>query len=677
THFQDDTFPPNDSSIWKSRLNLSKSTHQPIEWKRCKLSKNPHLFILDNGKLNTDVLNNNINSSWLVSALGVLAAHPNLLHKVVPNWIDQDWCHSDEPGKQLGVYNFRDTERHPVVVDDYLPTRNNHLIFSRSKNPNEMWCSLLEKAYAKLCKCYEALEAGSASDALVDLTGTVPETIELKSDIDDDCHDDVLKQMGDKKFIAMLQLANNTGALMSCSINALEGERKQERLPNGLVIGHVYGITGMANIKPSIFKRNKEIVLIKLHNPWGEVEWNGRWSDNSSEWQKISISKRNKLGFKIAEDGDFWMSFEDFTKNFSTLVICRHLNTSWFTLGKRWYGTILHGRWSIKNKTAGGCINNINTFYENPQYSILVHKPTTLVVALMQKDNDKKVTIGFICLKIEENRKYRIHKSTYETVGSVTYKNVREVTTRMTLNSGHYVLIPSTFNNGKEASYFLRIFSTRPIKIRQLIKDVPPKKWYDPIIYFGKSYYVGMVRIQIIKGDFKREVNKGYVRLSFFDLKSRVSKCYETRHFKKSYDPEIKTEYIFYVRDPQTAGFLLQLYQSRAFKKDEMLGEMRLGIDNYSKMDKIGKTWEVTKTLTKVVRLPNPIGIFTSQEVEATQEAKNTNQQINSVNDYNNYKSQSQNNKKYMIGGFPVSKKNNEVIGGENILIPQVVDSGI
>ncbi|CAJ0641407.1 2067_t:CDS:2, partial [Entrophospora sp. SA101] len=67
-----------------------------------ELSKNPHLFILDNGKLNTDVLNNNINSSWLVSALGVLAAHPNLLHKVVPNWIDQDWCHSDEPGKQLG-----------------------------------------------------------------------------------------------------------------------------------------------------------------------------------------------------------------------------------------------------------------------------------------------------------------------------------------------------------------------------------------------------------------------------------------------------------------------------------------------------------------------------------------------------------------------------------------------
>ncbi|CAJ0867840.1 17740_t:CDS:2, partial [Entrophospora sp. SA101] len=38
-------------------------------------------------------------------ALSILAAHPNLLHKVVPNWIDQDWCHSNEPGKQLSYAN--------------------------------------------------------------------------------------------------------------------------------------------------------------------------------------------------------------------------------------------------------------------------------------------------------------------------------------------------------------------------------------------------------------------------------------------------------------------------------------------------------------------------------------------------------------------------------------------
>nr|CAG8594300.1 11563_t:CDS:2 [Entrophospora candida]CAG8647080.1 10859_t:CDS:2 [Entrophospora candida] len=110
--------------------------------------------------------------------------------------------------------------------------------------------------------------------------------------------------MGDKKFTAMLQLANNTGVLMSCSINALEVCVWNYR--NG-------------NIKPNMFKRNKEIVLIKLHNPWGEIEWN--------------------------IDG-------------------------------------------LLRTTAGGCINNANTFYENPQYSILVHKPTTLVVTLIQRYND-------------------------------------------------------------------------------------------------------------------------------------------------------------------------------------------------------------------------------------------------------------------------------------------------
>ncbi|RHZ63136.1 hypothetical protein Glove_332g26 [Diversispora epigaea] len=69
-----------------------------------------------------------------------------------------------------------------VVIDDYLPTRDGQLIYAHSKDPKEMWCSLLEKAYAKLCGGYKVLETGAASDAIVDLTGTVPETIELNKE---------------------------------------------------------------------------------------------------------------------------------------------------------------------------------------------------------------------------------------------------------------------------------------------------------------------------------------------------------------------------------------------------------------------------------------------------------------------------------------------------------------
>lgn len=70
-----------------------------------------------------------------------------------------------------------------VTIDDFLPVdpETNRLVFSHSPN-NELWVSLIEKAYARLHGSYAAIESGSICDAFVDLTGAPAERIDLHVD---------------------------------------------------------------------------------------------------------------------------------------------------------------------------------------------------------------------------------------------------------------------------------------------------------------------------------------------------------------------------------------------------------------------------------------------------------------------------------------------------------------
>ena len=67
----------------------------------------------------------------------------------------------------------------------------------------------------------------------------------------------------------------------------------------GLIPGHAYSI-----IAAQEYKGNK---LLNIRNPWGQFEWDGDWSDNSSLWTE---EIKQALNVVLDEnDGSFWMSF--------------------------------------------------------------------------------------------------------------------------------------------------------------------------------------------------------------------------------------------------------------------------------------------------------------------------------------------------------------------------------
>ena len=64
--------------------------------------------------------------------------------------------------------------------------------------------------------------------------------------------------------------------------------------------------------------------LLNIRNPWGQFEWNGKWSDKSEEWDQKMIDAINPV--LDDKDGSFWMCFEDFVQLFDGVNVCRVKN---------------------------------------------------------------------------------------------------------------------------------------------------------------------------------------------------------------------------------------------------------------------------------------------------------------------------------------------------------------
>ncbi|XP_031597197.1 calpain-9 [Oreochromis aureus] len=444
--FEDPDFPAKDSSLF-----FSEKVPVQIEWKRpTEICKNPK-FILD-GADRTDICQGQLGDCWLLAAVASLTMKKEALARVVPP--DQEF---DQ--RYAGIFHFQFWNHNKwldVVVDDRLPTVRNRLIMLHSASSNEFWSALLEKAYAKLNGSYEALKGGSTMEAMEDFTGGVGEMYETKA------------APGD--LFNIMKKALDRGSMMGCSIDISSSAESEAKTSTGLVKGHAYSITGVEEVNA----RGQKVKLVRIRNPWGQVEWNGAWSDNSREWNYVDSAEKTRILQNSADDGEFWMEFEDFKRNYDKVEICNMSPDSLTEDTKhQWAVNVFEGNW-IRGSTAGGCRNYIDTFWTNPQFKLLLNdadgdNTCSVVIALMQKNRRKLrkegldlETIGFAVYEAPEGEDHvgkDFFRYNASKARSRTYINMREVAERFTLPPGHYLLVPTTFQPHHEADFLIRVFS--------------------------------------------------------------------------------------------------------------------------------------------------------------------------------------------------------------------------
>ncbi|XP_053702895.1 calpain-5-like [Synchiropus splendidus] len=574
--FEDPEFPATNSSLY-----FRRAPPGVVRWKRPgEISGSPRLFVegISAHDLNQGIVGN----CWFVAACSCLALKPNLWKKVIPDWKEQEWD-PKHPENYAGIFHFQFWifgEWIDVVVDDRLPTINGELIYCHSKDNNEFWSALLEKAYAKLSACYESLEGGNTGDAVVDFSGAVAEAISLEKEA---YYKDQKKQ--DQLFEDLLKVYDR-GGIISCSIKA-DPHEIEMKLRNGLVKGHAYSVTAVKKVRLGhgliAYFKNETIPLIRMRNPWGKTEWNGPWSDTSEEWSKVGDTERGNLGITVEDDGEFWMSFADWCKHFTDADVCRLINTSVISVHKTWHEVVHFGSWTKQSEPllnrCGGCTNHKQTFLQNPQYVFDVTKEVDeVLISLQQKDmkihrkygQGENLTIGFSVFRVELNRKYRMHDIlTQQNVETSTYINARTVFLRCNLPQGRYVIFPTTFKPLVLGDYMLRVFTDVDSDCRELTVDKPRVRCWSS--FLGYPQVVTHVYVHNAEGLENQDSSGGadpYVIISCEGCSVRSTIKPDTLQ------PQFTTSGVFYRKKPRKPIYV-EVWNSNAVK-DQFMGQVVL-----------------------------------------------------------------------------------------------------
>eukprot|EP01067_Filipodium_phascolosomae_P005470 Filipodium_phascolosomae@DN3552_c0_g1_i1.p1 len=326
--FYDKNFPPCDSSLGQVKSDTARyGTYgkqlKNVTWVRAsEFAKRQGKMRLFSDKISSrDICQGQLGDCWLLAAMSTLAEWPGAIERM---FITKE---VDPRGKfRLRLFDPAVGRWKVIIVDDYIPVdrlmwENRGIAVPKFTKPNqnEMWVMILEKAFAKMCGSYAALEGGQELWALGVMTGGDHSRMYKKTSQGNWKRLDMMFGEGTNRRAASWKV--NEEKLLSDQLwDALLGFYQRKSVMcvagnggGGVVSGHSYSV-----LRVTVAKR---IRFVELRNPWGQGEWQGPWSDNSPLWQQ-NPAVAKALNFQPGNDGAFWMSWVDFIEVWNEVSIC-------------------------------------------------------------------------------------------------------------------------------------------------------------------------------------------------------------------------------------------------------------------------------------------------------------------------------------------------------------------
>ncbi|KAL6109824.1 capn7 [Pungitius sinensis] len=381
-----------------------------------------------------------------VASLAISAAYERRYNKKLITSVIYPQNRRGEPeynpcGKYMVKLHINGVPR-KVIIDDLLPVdRHGELLCSYSSNRNELWVSLIEKAYMKVMGGYDFPGSNSNID-LHALTGWIPERIAMHSDNQSFSMDDTFR---------MLYQRFHRGDVLVTTATGVMSEEEGEKW--GLVPTHAYAVLDIRDYKGMRF--------LQLKNPWSHLRWKGRYSERDEKNWTPELLKYLNFDPKTAQkfdNGVFWISWED---------LCQYYDVIYLSWNPALFkdSSCIHSSWDGKQ----GPVKDVYSLANNPQYKLEVQCPTggaAVWVLLTRHITDKE--------DFAQNKEF-ITLVVYKTEGKKVYYpadpppyidgiriNSPHYLTKMRLTSAGthtFTLVVSQYEKQNTINYTLRVFS--------------------------------------------------------------------------------------------------------------------------------------------------------------------------------------------------------------------------